>query len=178
MENNNNFTKNYRDFMGIMSPDPIATSREVPSRRGGERVNIRQIELPNNMVESDGGDPYAISNMQIMDNIQKLSDGLRNSLLDIFGGTIGIGKRNNSSKNLVDDIYIDIGGVINNLKRISGKDWDKNYKSRPDGWIKLPLSSSTKSEDKKMPNYSGGGSTYEEMFVPRAPEFKYNNGGK
>lgn len=176
MENNDNFTKNYRDSMGIMSPEPIAPAREYPRYSGSgrlqdnlKRIMMQQIEMPDQIAENDGGDPYAISNMQVMDNIRSLGDSLRNSLLDIFGGAIGVGKRNDPSDNSTtpDEIFIDIDGVINNLKRISGGNWDKNYIPRQGGWIRLPYPSGAKSTEKKMPNYSGNDSTY-----------NYLNGGR
>lgn len=161
MNDENNFTKNFRDAIGASLDKAIANSVKVPARDAND---------PNLNVQND---PLAVKNDTskrfIMQSPQDFDDTVKSFLPEILLNAMAIDKTDDGNS-----LLIDVNGIINNLKRIGGEAYNKNYLpggTDGGGWIKLPYPAGSAPNATTMPKPAGY-----ESFFQRLSALK--NGGR
>lgn len=161
MNDENNFTKNFRDAIGASLDKAIANSAKVPARDAND---------PNLNAQND---PLAIQNdtskRLIMQYPQDFDDNVKSFLPEILSNSMAIDKTGNG-----DRLLIDVNSIVNNLKRIGGDTYNKDYV--PGGnngadWIGVPIPSNASINTVSMPKTANYKKFLERLYLTR-------NGGR
>lgn len=161
MDNGNNFTKNFREALGAALDRAIDKSVAVPTRNAND---------PNLNAQND---PLAVisnpSGRVVMRAPQDFDDTVRSFLPELLSNAMAIDRTDAGDK-----LLVDVDGIINNLKRISGETYNKNYLPggvNGGGWIRLPYPAGATSKPTTLPKPAGYEAFFERLSASR-------NGGR
>lgn len=168
MNNGNSFTNNFREAFQALAPIPQSSQSkrsviEIPTD-GSVSASTRDANDP--YLNADN-DPLAViqnpaSGRYVMRSPQDFSDDIKAFLPEILMNAVAVDKTDGG-----DSLLIDVDGIINNLKRIRGTGYNRNYipgGANGSGWTRLPYPAGSIARRRRLPYPAGSTPSFEELY--------------